>query len=105
MGIWLVVSQVMGLGFWSLVVGVAGYMGCISMISSNAMAVILEDFPHMAGTAASLAGTLRFGVGAIVGGLLALVTSQTAWPMISSMAFCVIAAVYFYWCSTKKSTH
>ena len=105
MGIWLVVSQVMGLGFWSLVVGVAGYMGCISMISSNAMAVILEDFPHMAGTAASLAGTLRFGVGAIVGGLLALVTSQTVWPMISSMAFCVIAAVYFYWCSTKKSTH
>jgi DHA1 family bicyclomycin/chloramphenicol resistance-like MFS transporter len=28
------------------------------------MAVILDEFPHMAGTASSLAGTLRFGVGA-----------------------------------------
>ena len=26
------------------------------MISSNAMAVILDEFPHMAGTASSLAG-------------------------------------------------
>lgn len=104
MGAWLVVTQIMGLGFWSLVIGVAGYMGAISMISSNAMAVILEDFPHMAGTAASLAGTLRFGVGAIVGGLLAMVSSQSAWPMISSMAFCVIFSVFFYWCSTRKNT-
>lgn len=75
------------------------------MISSNAMAIILEDFPHMAGTAASLAGTLRFGVGAAVGGILALVTSQSAWPMVISMACCVIGAVFFYWRSLAKSTH
>ncbi|MDR0806181.1 MAG: Bcr/CflA family multidrug efflux MFS transporter [Enterobacteriaceae bacterium] len=105
MGMWLVFSQASGLGFWALVLGVAGYMGSISMISSNAMAVILEDFPHMAGTAASLAGTLRFGVGAAVGGLLALTTSHTAWPMISSMAFCVISAVFFYGCSLRKKIH
>ncbi len=105
MGAWLVVTQMLGLGFWLLVIGVAGYMGTISMISSNAMAVVLEDFPHMAGTAASLAGTLRFGVGAIVGGLLAMVTSASAWPMISSMAFCVIAAVFFYWYAMRKKEH
>ncbi|AKJ43877.1 Bcr/CflA family multidrug efflux MFS transporter [Pragia fontium] len=105
MGMWLVFSLVAGLGFWSLVIGVAGYMGCISMISSNAMAIILEDFPHMAGTAASLAGTLRFGVGAAVGGGLALMTANTAWPMVSSMAFCVIGAVFFYWRSWRKNTH
>ncbi|STQ10538.1 bicyclomycin/multidrug efflux system protein [Enterobacter cloacae] len=39
------------------------------MISSNAMAVILDEFPHMAGTASSLAGTFRFGIGAVVGGV------------------------------------
>lgn len=105
MGMWLVFAQLTGLGFWAMVVGVAGYMGCISMISSNAMAIILEDFPHMAGTAASLAGTLRFGVGAAVGGILALVTSQSAWPMVISMACCVIGAVFFYWRSLAKSTH
>ncbi len=34
------------------------------------MAVILDEFPHMAGTASSLAGTFRFGIGAIVGEVL-----------------------------------
>ncbi|MFO6484439.1 hypothetical protein ACLBR5_13440 [Escherichia coli] len=30
---------------WSLVVGVAAFVGCVSMVSSNAMAVILDEFP------------------------------------------------------------
>ncbi|VFS44433.1 bicyclomycin/multidrug efflux system protein [Enterobacter cancerogenus] len=58
------------------------------MISSNAMAVILDEFPHMAGTASSLAGTFRFGIGAIVGALLSLATFNTAWPMLWAIAFC-----------------
>ena len=57
MAIWLVVSAFLGVGFWALVVGVAAFVGCVSMVSSNAMAVILDEFPHMAGTASSLAGT------------------------------------------------
>ncbi|MEX0576622.1 Bcr/CflA family multidrug efflux MFS transporter, partial [Enterobacter cloacae subsp. cloacae] len=65
MAIWLVVSAFFGVGFWALVVGVAAFVGCVSMISSNAMAVILDEFPHMAGTASSLAGTFRFGIGAV----------------------------------------
>lgn len=93
MGIWLLMSQISGLGFISLVIGVAAYVGCISMISSNAMAIILEDFPHMAGTVSSVAGTLRFGVGALVGFLLAQSGADSAWPMITSMVFCVICAV------------
>jgi DHA1 family bicyclomycin/chloramphenicol resistance-like MFS transporter len=41
----------------------------------NAMAVIiLDEFPHMAGTASSLAGTFRFGIGAIIGALLSMAT-------------------------------
>ncbi len=60
MAAWMVISALLGLGFWSLVVGVAAFVGCVSMVSSNAMAVILDEFPHMAGTASSLAGTFRF---------------------------------------------
>ena len=59
MAAWMVISALLGLGFWSLVVGVAAFVGCVSMVSSNAMAVILDEFPHMAGTASSLAGTFR----------------------------------------------
>ncbi len=48
MAAWMVISALLGLGFWSLVVGVAAFVGCVSMVSSNAMAVILDEFPHMA---------------------------------------------------------
>ena len=78
MAIWLVLSALLGVGFWALVVGVAAFVGCVSMVSSNAMAVILDEFPHMAGTASSLAGTFRFGIGAIVGALLSTATFNTA---------------------------
>lgn len=96
MGLWLLAVSAIGLGFWALVLGVAVYLGCIAMISSNAMAVILDDFPHMAGTASSLAGTLRFSIGALVGGILAMAPGKSAWPMVSSMALCSIVAVLFY---------
>ncbi|STV47914.1 MFS family multidrug transport protein [Klebsiella pneumoniae] len=56
MAVWMVVCALLDVGFWSLVIGVAAFVGCVSMVSSNAMAVILDEFPHMAGTASSLAG-------------------------------------------------
>ena len=93
--IWLVVSAFLGVGFWALVVGVAVFVGCVSMISSNAMAVILDEFPHMAGTASSLAGTFRFGIGAIVGALLSLATFTSAWPMLWSIALCATGSILF----------
>jgi DHA1 family bicyclomycin/chloramphenicol resistance-like MFS transporter len=96
MAIWLVLSAFTGAGFWALVVGVAAFVGCVSMVSSNAMAVILDEFPHMAGTASSLAGTFRFGIGAIVGALLSMATFNTAWPMLWAMAFCATSSILFY---------
>ncbi len=96
MALWLVASSLFGLGFWSMVLGVAAFIGCVSLISSNAMAVILDEFPHMAGTASSLAGTFRFGIGAVVGALLSLATLTTAWPMVWSMAACATSSVLFY---------
>ena len=93
--IWLVVCGLLDVGFWSMVVGVAAFVGCVSLVSSNAMAVILDEFPHMAGTASSLAGTFRFGIGAIVGALLSLATFTTAWPMVLSIAFCATSSILF----------
>ncbi len=78
----------------------------------NAMAVILDEFPHMAGTASSLAGTFRFGIGAIVGALLFFATFNSAWPMIWSIAFCATSSILFClyasrpknsdYCTTRK---
>lgn len=107
MAFWLVVSAFLGVGFWALVIGVAAFVGCVSMISSNAMAVILDEFPHMAGTASSLAGTFRFGIGAIVGALLSMATFTTAWPMLWAMAFCATSSVLFclYASRPRKAAH
>lgn len=96
MGMWLVIVCTFGLPFWAMVIGVAGYVGVIAMVTSNAMAVIMDDFPHMAGTAASLAGTIRFGTGAAIGSVLSLFTAKSAWPMVGSMAFCILAATLLY---------
>jgi len=95
-GIWLVIVCALNLGFLPLVLGVAVFVGCVAMVTSNGMAVILDDFPHMAGTASSLAGTLRFGVGAIVGALLSLASFNSAWPMVLSMAFCTLSSMLCY---------
>lgn len=95
MAIWMVVTAFLDVGFWSMVVGLAVFIGCISMVSSNAMAVILDEFPHMAGTASSLAGTFRFGIGAITGALLSLVPLTSAWPMLLSIAICASCSIFF----------
>ncbi|RAU31763.1 Bcr/CflA family multidrug efflux MFS transporter [Enterobacter sp. ECC-175] len=103
MAIWLVVTAFLGVGFWALVVGVAAFVGCVSMVSSNGMAVILDEFPHMAGTASSLAGTFRFGIGAVVGALLSLATFSTAWPMLWAIALCATSSILFYLYASRPS--
>ncbi|AXF78681.1 Bcr/CflA family multidrug efflux MFS transporter [Erwinia tracheiphila] len=96
MALWLVVVSALNLGFLPLVFGVAMYIGCVAMVSSNAMAVILEEFPHMAGTASSLAGALRFGVGALTGALLSTFTFTDAWPMVGSIFICASLSVLLF---------
>ncbi len=93
MAVWMVVCALLDVGFWALVVGVAAFVGCVSMVSSNAMAVILDEFPHMAGTASSLAGTFRFGIRgdywrAAVHGHL-----YYRRPMLISIAFCASSSI------------
>ena len=103
MGIWLLIVSALNLGFLPLVFGVAMFIGCVAMVSSNAMAVILDEFPHMAGTASSLAGTLRFGVGAMVGVVLSQATFTTAWPMVWSIALCATLSVLLYLYASRPS--
>ncbi len=107
MALALVVVTQLNVGFIPFVLFVAGAVGCISMISSNAMALILEGFPYMAGTAASLAGVLRFGVGALVGLLLSHLHAESAWPMVISIFLCCLFSAGFYhlgYYSSKKKT-
>lgn len=95
MAAWMVISALLGLGFWLLVVGVAAFVGCVLMVLFNAMAVIFDEFFYMAGTAFLLAGTFCFGIGAIVGALLFFATFNFAWLMIWLIAFCATSFIFF----------
>ncbi len=97
-GVALIVCQVLNLGLWGTVIPVVLFVGTISIVGSNTMACILSNYPELAGTASSLAGTMRFGIGTIVGGIVSLLNASSAWPMAGAMAICAVLSASFYWC-------
>lgn len=101
-GIWLILTALFDLGFWSMAIGVAFFVGQNPLISSNAMASVLEKFPKMAGTANSLMGSVRFAVGAIIGSLVASMKMDTAAPMLFTMGACVVISVTAYYFLTCR---
>lgn len=60
-------------------------MACLGIMSVNANVIVLMKFPHNTGTATAVIGTLRFGVGALAGPLLALFYTGTAVPFSALM--------------------
>ena len=101
-GLWLILVAFFDLGFWAIAIGVAICIGQNSLISSNAMASILEKFPHMAGTANSVTGTVRFAIGGLASSLVASIQMKTAAPMLYTMASCVILGGLCYYFLTFK---
>lgn len=102
-GLWLLVVAIFDLGFWPMALGISWFIGMNSTIGANASALILEKFPRTAGTANSVLGTLRFGGGAVVGSLLALVPVTSAIPMLATMILCITIAVLGYWLLTFRN--
>lgn len=100
---WLILVWLFDLGFWPMVVGIMLLVGQNSLVSSNAMASILEKFPTMAGTANSLAGFMRFGIGSMVSALVATMKIDSATPMILTMACCVFVAIFCYYSLIYRS--
>jgi MFS transporter, DHA1 family, multidrug resistance protein len=103
MAIGMASVSIFNFGFVFLAACIAGYIGCISTIGGNCIAVILDYYSHIAGTASSLAGTIRFSVAGAIGVLLsalvstntttAVTNSLTEWLMVGSMVICNFLAV------------
>ena len=102
-GVGLVCGQVFNLGLWGVVIPVMLFVGTISIIGSNTMACLLGKYPHMAGTASSLAGTMRFGTGTVIGGMVAMMPDATVWPMALTMATCATLSAGFYWLLSRNA--
>ncbi len=96
-GCGLLIGWLLDWGLWGTVPFVVLFVGTISTIGSNTMGLLLSGYPRMAGTASSLAGTLRFGTGSVIGAIVAAMPSGVAWPMIFMMAACSVLSAGFYW--------
>lgn len=98
----LVLAQLLDLGLWGVVIPVMLFVSTISTVGSNSMALLLNEYPEMAGTVSSLAGSLKFGTGALVAAAVSLLPSGSAWSMVLMMALCGLLSVTFYTCFAKE---
>lgn len=93
------------INYWQLgilwtVLSIAPLMGALTLMSTNADAIVLMKFPHNSGTATAVTGTLRFGSGAVAGPLLAYFYTGTAMPLALLMLSGVVAVglcQLWYW--------
>ena len=72
------------------VMSILPLMGSISMVAVNADALVLTKFPEQSGTATAVIGTLRFGVGALAGPILAFYDDGSALPFAGLMLSSVL---------------
>jgi DHA1 family bicyclomycin/chloramphenicol resistance-like MFS transporter len=78
-------SLLVAVNYWQLplaytVIAILPLMGSISMIAVNSDALVLTQFTEQSGTATAVIGTLRFGIGALAGPILAWFYDGSALP-------------------------
>ena len=73
------------IGMWPFLLCFAPQIATISLIGPNSMAMALQRYPHMAGTASSLMGVMQFGIGALFGAAVGQALNGTIAPMTTAM--------------------
>jgi MFS transporter, DHA1 family, multidrug resistance protein len=69
------------------------YVSLLGIALPVGTVISITPFPHMAGTASALLGTLQFGMGALAGAVLSLLHDETALPMSLTIALAAGAAL------------
>ncbi|KPH93431.1 MFS transporter [Pseudoalteromonas porphyrae] len=94
----LLTFSILHLSLYFIVAAIAPLMMSLGVTASNADALILMEFEEKSGTATAVIGTLRFGSGALVGPILALMHAQSAVPfsslMFSALVLTLIAQLW-----------
>ncbi len=91
-----------GLAAWGapplvvLVASIMLFVGTNGMVSANTMALVMNRFGHISGSASAMAGFLRFGIGALAGVLVGVLHDGTIRPLLIAMVGCGVLAVAFY---------
>lgn len=102
----LLLVNVLTLPLIYTVLAILPLMGSISMVAVNSDALVLTKFPEQAGTATAVIGTLRFGVGALAGPILAYFYDGSAIAfaglMFSSVLVVLICQIIIYIFDIKR---
>ena len=78
---------------YALIALIALFLAGHGLTNPNATALSLAPFSKHTGSAASLAGSFRMGMGALASALVSLFHNGTAMPMIGVMVGCIIAGL------------
>jgi len=81
----LVEARTGTIGLWPFLPLFVLQIAANSFIGANAMAMALQRYPHMAGTASSLMGVMQFGIGALFGAIVGQAFDGTIVPMTTAM--------------------
>jgi DHA1 family bicyclomycin/chloramphenicol resistance-like MFS transporter len=87
----LAVAVTGAFGFAGIVVALFCYVAMIGAVMPLTVAPAMGPHGRMAGNASALMGTLQFGIGAAVGGVLGVLQDGTALPMAALIAACGVA--------------
>jgi DHA1 family bicyclomycin/chloramphenicol resistance-like MFS transporter len=90
----LLTFSLLHMSLYYIVVSIAPLMMSLGVTASNADSLILMKFEKNTGTATAVIGTLRFGSGALVGPLLAIMHAKSAVPFSSLMFGAVVLTVF-----------
>lgn len=89
-------------GLAAIVALVVAFFMPHSITNANALTVALEPFPQLAGTASSVIGAMRFGIGGTLGALFGSMHDHTPVPMAAGIAFAGVAALVVYWTMCRE---
>jgi DHA1 family bicyclomycin/chloramphenicol resistance-like MFS transporter len=91
-------------GFLGLAVPLFVCFSMVGIAPTNAMALAQEHYPHAAGSAAALFGSIQFGIGALIGALTGLLHDGTAVPMAAMIvAAALMSLVVNHWLTPGRA--
>lgn len=92
-GLGLVLLTALGAPFLTQYAMIFLYVSLLGIALPLGTIITITPFPHMAGTASALVGTLQFGMGAVAGTLISVLHDGTALPMALTIGLAGSAAL------------
>nr|WP_314073631.1 Bcr/CflA family multidrug efflux MFS transporter [uncultured Roseococcus sp.] len=92
-GSMLTLCVLLGAPFFAVYASIIFYIATLGIVAPVGSVLAITPFPHIAGTASALLGTVQFGMGAIAGTLVSTLHNGTALPMAMSLGILGVSAI------------